>query len=163
MATNKFFKAVLITGLIAGTLDATAASIQFMIKSDGDNPAKVFRYVASAAFGPEAKTKDLYTMAAWGLLFHYLIAMSFTLFFFLCFRQIRMVLKNKFVAGIVYGIFAWCVMNLLVVPLAFGIDFSVQYQKYLDNIKNSLIAMGILIIAIGLPISLLADRFYSKK
>lgn len=162
MANNKFFKAVLITGLIAGSLDAIAACIQYYINT-GNNPARVFRYVASAAFGPETKTKELYTMAAWGLLFHYLIAMSFTLFFFLCFRQIRTLLKNKFVAGIVYGIFSWCVMNLLVVPLAFGIDFSVQYDKYLDNIKSSLIAMGILIIAIGLPVSLLADRYYSKK
>lgn len=162
MGTTKFYKAVLITGLIAGSLDATAACIQYYINTD-NNPARIFRYVASAAFGPETKTKNLYTMAAWGLLFHYLIAMSFTLFFFLCFRQMRMLLKNKFVAGIVYGIFTWCVMNLLVVPLAFGVDFSVQYHKYLDNIKNSLIAMGILIIAIGLPISLMAERYYSKK
>ena len=162
MISNKFIKAVLISGLIAGSLDATAACIQYYINT-GNNPARVFRYVASAALGPETKTKDLYSMALWGLLFHYLIAMSFTLFFFLCFRQIRMILMNKFVAGIVYGIFAWCVMNLLVVPLAFGIDFNVQYHKYLDNLKNSLIAMGILILAIGIPISLMAERYYSKK
>lgn len=162
MRSNKFFKAVLLTGLIAGSLDAAAASIQYYINT-GNNPARVFRYIASAALGKQTMTKDLYTMVAWGLLFHFLIAMSFTLLFFLCFRQIRMLLKNKFVAGVIYGIFVWCVMNLLVVPLAFGVDFGVQYQKYFDNIKNSLIAMGILIIAIGLPISLLADRYYSKK
>jgi len=162
MASNKFFKAVLIAGLIAGSLDAAAASIQYYINT-GNNPARIFRYIASAGLGKEVMTKDLYTMAACGLLFHFLIAMSFTFLFFICFRQIRMLLKNKIVAGIVYGIFVWCVMNLLVVPLAFGVDFDVQYQKYFDNIKNSLIAMSILIIAIGLPVSLLADRYYSKK
>ncbi len=162
MAPNKFFKAVLITGLIAGFLDAAAASIQYYINT-GNNPARIFRYIASAGLGKEVMTKDLYAMAAWGLLFHFMIAWSFTFLFFICFRQIRMLLKNKIAAGIVYGIFVWCVMNLLVVPLAFGVDFGVQYQKYFDNIKNSMIAMSILIIAIGLPVSLLADRYYSKK
>lgn len=162
MASNKFFNAVLVTGLIAGSLDAAAASIQYYINT-GNNPARIFRYIASAGLGKEVMTKDLYIMAAWGLFFHFLIALSFTLLFFLCFRKIRMLLKNKIVAGIVYGIFVWCVMNLLVVPLAFGVGFGAQYQKYLDNIINSMMAMGILIIAIGLPVSLLADRYYSKK
>ena len=164
MATNKFFKAVLITGLIAGALDATAASIQYYINT-GKEPARVFRYIASAALGKETLTKDLYTMAAWGLLFHMIIAMTWTLIFFLFFRQIRSVLKNKFVAGIVYALLVWCIMNFLVVPLAFGMDLGMQATSLFSQVrlKHSLIAMGILIIAIGLPISLLADRYYSKK
>jgi hypothetical protein len=163
MAINKFTKAVLITGLIAGTLDAAAASVQFMIKSGGDNPLKVWRYVASVAFGPGARTKDLYTMAAWGLLFHYVIAMSFTLFFFLCYRPIKMLLANKFVAGIVYGIFVWCVMNLLVLPMINGKNLSQHMEKLTVAYKDSLIGMGILIIAIGLPVSLLADRYFKNS
>jgi len=164
MTTNKFYKAVLTTGLIAGALDATAASIQFYINTNKE-PARVFRYIASAALGKETVTKDLYTMAAWGLLFHMIIAMTWTLIFFLLFRQIRSVLKNKFVAGIVYALFVWCIMNFLVVPLAFGTDLGMQAESLFSNarLKNSLIAMGILIIAIGLPISWLADRYYSKK
>ncbi|HMK27982.1 MAG TPA: hypothetical protein VK483_18270 [Chitinophagaceae bacterium] len=164
MATNKFYKAVLTTGLIAGALDATAASIQYYINT-GKEPARVFRYVASAVLGKEAVTKDLYTMAAWGLLFHLIIAMTWALIFFLFFRQIRSVLKNKFVAGIVYALFVWCIMNFLVVPLAFGMDLGMQATSLFSpaRLKSSLIAMGILIIAIGLPISLLADRYYSKK
>ena len=163
MSIGKFTKAVLIAGLIAGTLDAVAASVQFMIKSDGDNPLKVWRYVASVAFGAEARTRDLYTMAAWGLLFHYLIAMFFTLLFFLCYRPIKMLLVNKFVAGVVYGIFVWCMMNLLVLPLINGKNLSLHIEKLTTAYKDSLIGMGILIIAIGLPISLLADRYYSKR
>ena len=156
MINKQLIKAVLLTGLIAGTLDAAAASVQFMIKSGGDNPLKVWRYVASVAFGPEARTKDLYTMAGWGLLFHYCIAMSFTLLFFLCYRPIKRLLANKFVAGIVYGIFVWCVMNLIVVRIALGTGIKLQVESFL-------IGLGILIIAIGLPVSLLADRYYSKK
>ena len=158
MFSNKFIKAVLITGLIAGALDATAATIQYLINTgSNENPAKVFRYIAGAAFGKEyAKTKNLYAMAEWGFLFHMTISVIWTFLFFLFFRHIRAVLKNKYVAGISYGLFVWTVMNLVVVPVAFGAGINFQ-------LKNALVATGILIVAIGLPVSLLADRFYSKK
>jgi hypothetical protein len=152
---KNFAKAVLLTGLLAGGLDAIAACIQYMIRT-GNNPARVFRYIASAVFGKQTLTESLYGMAAWGLLFHLLIAMMFTLFFFLCYPQIKMLIKNKFVAGVFYGLFVWAVMNLVVVPVAFGTGINFQ-------LKNALIAMGILIIAIGLPVSLLAEKYYSKK
>src|SRR5689334_20808513 len=73
MTSTKFIKAVLITGLIAGTLDASAASIQYYINT-GNNPARVFRYIAGAVLGPDTKNKELYSMAAIGLLLHFLIA-----------------------------------------------------------------------------------------
>lgn len=153
-ATKKDFKAVLLAGLLAGSLDAAAASIQYIIKT-GNDPARVFRYIASAVFGQDALSKNLYGMAAWGLLFHMLIAITFTLFFFLFYRQIKPLINNKYIAGILYGIGVWAVMNLLVVPMAFGKDISIKFS-------DALIAAGILIIAIGLPVSLMADRFYKK-
>ena len=164
MPSKQFVKAVLITGFIAGTLDAAAASIQYCINKN-DNPAKVFRSVAGAVFKEKTQTGSVYTWAAWGLLFHFLIAMLFTLFFFLFYRQIRSLLTNKFVAGIIYGIFVWCVMNFLVVPLAFERDLGTHITALFspEKLKGSLTGLGIIIIAIGLPISLLADRYYSKK
>ena len=164
MASSKFWKAVLITGLIAGTLDALAASIQYYINI-GNNPARVFRYIASSIFGAQTKTGDLYSWAAAGLFFHYLIATVWALFFFLCYKPIKKLIGNEYVAGVVYGLFVWCIMNLLVVPLAFGMDLGMQAQSLFSQarLKNSLIGMGILIVAIGLPISLLADRYYSKN
>ena len=152
---NKLAKHILLTGLLAGALDATAACIQYLIRT-GNNPARVFRYIASGVFGKGALTGSLYGMAAWGLLFHMLIAMTFTIFFFLCYPQIKMLIKNKFIAGILYGVFVWSVMNLIVVPVIYGAGIHLQ-------LKNALIAMGILIIAIGLPVSLMADRYYSKN
>ena len=85
--TKNLLKAILITGLIAGTLDAAAASIQYCINRN-DNPAKVFRVIAGAVFKKEATTGELYSWASVGLLLHYLIAMIWTVLFFLCFRQI---------------------------------------------------------------------------
>ena len=147
--------AILLTGLIAGTMDATAASIQFYINT-GKDPALVFRYIASAVFKDETKTGSLYGWAAVGLLFHYLIAMTWTVVFYLLFKPIRSILTNKYVAGIVYAAFVWCVMNLIVVPVAFNRPIHLIA-------KNALIAYGILVIAIGLPISLMADWYYRRK
>ena len=163
MGTSKFLKAVLLTGLIAGTLDATAASLQYFINT-GNNPARVFRYIASAIFREDAGKGELYSWAAAGLFFHYVIAFIWTITFFFFYKPIKKLFKNKYVAGIVYALIVWCIMNFLVVPIAFGTDI-VQHAKDLFSqarLKSSLIAMGILIIAIGLPVSLLADRYYSK-
>ena len=164
MTSTKFIKAVLITGLIAGTLDAAAASIQYYINT-GNNPARVFRYIASAIFGAQTKTGDLYGWAAVGLFFHFLIATIWALFFFLFYRPVKKLIENKYVAGVLYGLFVWGIMSLLVVPIAFGMDLGKQAETVLSEarLKNSLIAMGILIVAIGLPVSLMAERYYSKK
>lgn len=165
MATGKnLSKAVLFTGLVAGVLDAVAACTQFYINT-GNNPARIFRFIASAALGKETMTKDLYSMAAMGLLFHMMIAIIWAFLFFLFFRQVKSVVQNKFVAGIIYGLFVWAAMNLLVVPLVFGNDLGTNLQSVFSpaRMEQSLISAGIIIIAIGLPVSLLADRYYSKK
>ena len=47
--------AIVLTGFIAGTLDITAACIQYYIRT-GKGPANVLRYVASGVFGKEAFT-----------------------------------------------------------------------------------------------------------
>lgn len=67
-------------GLLAGTLDISAACVQYYMKT-GKNPDYVLKYVASGAFGKDAFTGGI-VMSMAGLLFHYLIAFSFTLFFF---------------------------------------------------------------------------------
>lgn len=150
-----FTNTVVKTALLAGTLDATAASIQYYINT-GNNPARVFRYIASAVFGTEQTSQHLYSWAACGLVLHYFIAFLFTLFFFLAFKPITGILTNKFLAGVVYGLFVWCVMNLVVVPLSFGKPVTINPSK-------AAIAALILIAAIGIPVSLMAYRYYSKQ
>jgi hypothetical protein len=152
---KNFANAVTTTALLAGTLDAVAASIQYYLNT-GNNPAQVFRYIASAVFGTATTSQQLYSWAACGLLLHYLIALLFTLFFFLAFKSITQILTNKFLTGIVYGLFVWAVMNLAVVPLSFGKPIAVTFPK-------AAIAALILIAAIGIPVSLLANRYYSKQ
>ena len=146
---------IVLTGFIAGSLDITAASIQYYIRT-GNGPANVLRYVASGVFGKEAFTGGV-PMAAWGLLFHYVIAFAFTLFFFWIYPKINLQSKNKIITGLVYGAFVWAVMNLVVIRLS-----NIPPPPPFDFSKVS-IAMLILMFCIGLPISLLIGKYYSGK
>ena len=149
---KSFFASALTAGLIAGTLDITAACIHAYIKS-GTTPAQVLRYVASGAFGKDA-TAGGASMAAWGLLFHFLIAISFTFFFFLLAMQFPSILKRPVLTAFVYGIFVWSVMRFIVLPYFSEISPRPIVGK--EAILNSIIAAGILVICIGLPNAFLA-------
>jgi hypothetical protein len=144
-------KAVLIAWLVAGTLDIAAASIQFYLRT-GKGPAPVLRYIASAFFGPEA-LKGGTTMAATGLLFHYIIAFLFTLFFFWLYPRVGIARKNIFVSGLLYGVFVWIIMNLVIVPMS-----RVPTADW--TFKKVSISMLILMFCIGLPIALICARYY---
>jgi uncharacterized membrane protein YagU involved in acid resistance len=149
--TRSIFLAILFTGLLAGLLDGLAAIIQFTING-GKNPANIFKYIASGVFGKEAYAKGN-SMVAWGVFFHLLIAMLLTVFFFLIYPTVKWLGENKILAGILYGIFAWVVTTQLVIPLS-------QINPPPFQLKKAMIAVLILIFCIGLPISLMANKYY---
>ena len=138
-------------GLLAGTLDILAAFTQYYL-SYHKNPLRVLLYIASAVFGKKAYTEG-HIMYWAGALFHYLIAYAFTLFFFLIYPRLAILSINRFLTGILYGIFTWSVMNLGVLPMARMSSPSFHWPK-------SLISVGIIIAAIGMPVSYLAYRYY---
>ncbi len=146
--------AILLTGFTAGLLDITAACTQYYIKT-GKGPGNVLRYVASGVFGKKAFTGGL-PMAAWGLLFHFMIAFGLTLFFFWLYPRISWIGKNKIVAGIAYGIFAWLVTTQLILPLS-------QIGRQPIVFSKALVAALILVCCIGLPISLMTNKYYLYK
>ena len=73
-------KTILQTGLIAGTLDISAASLQFFLTT-GKNPILIFKYIASGIFGKDIAYSNGFMPIA-GLLLHYLIAFTFTIFLY---------------------------------------------------------------------------------
>jgi len=148
------FKTIAWAGLIAGTLDAAGAIILFLARG-GQNPLKIFQYIASAVFGKEAYSPSL-EFAWWGILFHFIIAYAFTCLFFFLYPRIKILEKNIVVTGILYGIFIWLVMNLIVVPLT-------NARKFPFNLGQALLGAAILILAIGLPVAFIARRFYQKR
>jgi hypothetical protein len=141
----KAFKA----GLIAGSLDIVAAFIQTYIKS-GKGPDAVLKFIASGAFGKAAFTRGN-VMIIWGLIFHFIIAVSFTLFFFWLTYKIPALLKRKILTAIGYSVFMWLVTQFIVIPLS-------KIPEYPVKPVNAIIAICILIICIGIPISYMAGR-----
>jgi|CXWL01.1.fsa_nt_gi hypothetical protein len=147
-------RAIVLTGLTAGFLDIAAASIQYYIKS-GKGPGNVLRYIASGVFGKKAFAAGT-TMEAWGLFFHLIIAFALTLFFFWLYPKISWLGKNIIVAGLLYGVFAWLVTNLIIVPLSKAPPIPFVFSK-------AIIAMLILMACVGMPISLMTNKHYLYK
>src|SRR5215213_5083749 len=113
---NRFWKAVLLTTLVAGTLDIIAAHIHITIVT-GQFPAKMFYVIAGHAIGIKTAFEGGPPVFALGLFIHYFISFSFTLFFFLVYPAVSKVLKNKYLVGLLYTLFAWLTMKFIVLPL----------------------------------------------
>ena len=142
---------ILLAGLVAGILDGSAASIQFMINSGGKSPAIVFKYISSALLGKEALAGGT-GMVILGILLHMLIATIFAAIFFILYRNINWISKNIFVSGIIYGVLVWIAMNRVVVPLS-----RIPRPKSFDLTK-AITAALILIFCIGIPIALIVHK-----
>ncbi|MBC9797208.1 hypothetical protein [Sinomicrobium weinanense] len=149
---NPSLKAILLSGLLAGTLDITAAIIQAGI--GGTGPLKLLQYVASGIFGTAAFSGGV-LFAFYGLVFHYFIAMCWTILFFLVYRKLDLLRYNRIMTGVFYGIFIGCIMNFVVVPLS-------EVPRGPVRLLSLVLAISILIVAVGLPLSFLAHRFYSR-
>lgn len=147
-------RTILTAGLVAGVLDITAACIQFYINT-GKGPTPVLKFIASGIFGKKAFAGGN-EMLAWGLFFHFLIAVGFAALYVLLFRHYSFIRKNSIVSGILYGIVAWSVMNLLVVPLS-----HVPAQAFV--LKKAIISLLIIIFMIGLPIALITQKMERVK
>ena len=149
-----FAPAILFAGCVAGSLDAVAAVVQYYL-SEGKDATKVFQFIASGIFGKEAFTGGP-GFALAGLLFHFMIACLFALVFFLLFPAITRVIKNKVVAGLVYGLLIWLIMNFIVVPSSNAPALPISTVK---AVAGAIIVM----VCVGLPISFIAHKFYLGK
>ena len=142
--------AVLRTGLVAGILDAIAAMTQSLING-GRNPSLVWNYVASAAFGPTARTGGL-LFSAIGLLLHFFIAIGWATLFYLVAVRVPALRKYPVATGVAYGLFVWAMMTRVIIPLSrLGPPRSF-------NPMNAAIGATIIVVCVGLPIALRARR-----
>jgi len=152
-ATKSLIKAILLAGFVVGLLDAIAASVSSYFPN-GIMPDAVFRYVATGVLGAEALSGGGGT-ALLGLLFHFVIAYGWTILFFIAYSKVNLLSRDKILAGMVYGIFVLFAMNLVVVPLS-NVPNS---NPGIVQAKQAFIHMFL----VGLPISLLANRYYEIK
>ena len=153
---NRFWKAVLLTTLVAGTLDIIAAHIHITIVT-GQFPAKMFYVIAGHAIGLKTALAGGPPVFVLGILIHYFISFSFTLFFFLVYPAVSKVLQNKYLIGLLYTLFAWLTMKFIVLPLT-----ALPPKPFVLNIQE-VIGFLIFIVVFGMPISIMADRYYKSK
>lgn len=145
---------VLLSGLVAGILDIVTPILIYAVILQNTTATKILQSIASSVFKQDAYSGDP-KMVFYGLVFHFIIATSFALFFFIIYPYIPFLKKNTLISGIVYGIFVWIIMNLIVLPIV----FPVLPAKNLDF--PLLLSILILIFCIGIPITFITKKYYS--
>ncbi len=152
---SRLVPVIAFTGFFAGMLDITAALLHYYIVTQ-KNPLRVFQYISSSIYGPSAYSGN-FNMILAGVIIHFFIAYFFTTIFFLVYPHLKLNRLSPFLVAIIYGILIWLTMNMLVLPLT-----KVALPKNFEA-RQVMIGILILICAIGLPVSLAAKKFYSKK
>lgn len=150
-----FLKTVLLTALFVGTTDLAAAYIDQYVKT-GKFADRMLYYIAGGALGLERSMQGGFWIGLLGLIFHYFIAFSFTLLFFLAFPKLRLSSLNKYLVGLFYGPFVGAFMSFVVLPLTALPPSPFQFSK-------AIVEWLILGVVLGIPISISAYQFYRKR
>ncbi len=148
-------KSILLAWLTAGCLDLLGAIIVYSLIMQRVTIMRLLQGIARGALGNSAFEGGIATALA-GVGFHFIIALCFTVFYFLIFPYIPFLKKQKVVSGLLYGIFVWCVMNLAVLP---SLQIANIPTKWDSIVRGALILM----FCIGLPISLIVSRYYTGR
>ncbi len=146
------YRAILWGGLIAGTLDITAAFFNSGLR--GRSPIWVLQSVASGLLGPNSYKGGLRS-AALGLVVHFFIAFMACVVFYILSRKLGFLLHHAVVCGLLYGVAVYLVMYGIVLRITF-------HRSFFNPLSAVIIAVLIHMFCVGLPISL-AVRRYSKS
>ncbi|MBS1841924.1 MAG: hypothetical protein JSS69_03140 [Acidobacteria bacterium] len=139
-------------GLIAGTMDITAAILTYKIRNNV-SPVRLLQSVASGLLGKDAFTGGNAT-AVLGLFLHFVIAFGATTAFYLASRKMPWLIQNAVIAGILYGMFVQQFMQQVVLPLS-------AFHKAPFSWSALIIGLITHIVCVGLPIAL-SVRLFSK-
>ena len=145
-------RALLYGTLVVGTLDALDAIIFFGLRS-GAMPLGIFRGIAAGLLGPSARSGGLPT-ALLGVALHYFIAFGIVATFFVASRYIRVLHRAPVRTGLLFGIAAYVVMNVVVPPRSAIGRGGLSWPP----VVNAVLINGVLIhmFGVGLPSSLFA-------
>ena len=149
------FKIILTAGFIAGALDILAAIIVYSVVVQRTTDIKILQGIGRAAFGQSLFHNDT-ALALYGLFVHFIIAFSFSAFYFFIFPYILFAKNQVLISGLLYGIFVWCVMNLVILPVFHVSNIPVKW----DSIAKGCL---ILMFCVGLPISIIVSRYYVAR
>jgi hypothetical protein len=150
-AGSPAIRAILIGGFTAGILDITYAMVAYgMI---GVSPRIILQSVASGWLG-KASYSGGWPTAALGLASHLAITCIMAAVFLIIARRLALVRSRPLLSGAVFGLGAFAVMNLVVVPLSAA---AVQPPSGVFLIGGLLAH----VFLVGTPIALAARRVFS--
>jgi hypothetical protein len=149
----KALQVILCGGLVAGTLDLTAACVTSWFRA-GAGPVRVMQSVASGLLGAESYTGGPRT-AALGVALHFLIATVATAVFYFASRKLRFMVEHPITAGLLYGVAVYLFMNFVVLPL------SAFPQRTAPPLSGRSIGLLVIMFCIGLPIAAIV-RWFSR-
>lgn len=144
------YRAIFWGGLIAGTLDITAACVSTAVQT-GRSPQFVLQSVASGLLGADSYNRGV-SSAALGLAIHFLIAYTWCTVYFFASRKLTILINQAVICGLSYGVVVWLFMNGVVLPLTF-------HRSFFHPLKSVIIGMSVLMVCIGLPIALVVRRY----
>jgi hypothetical protein len=143
-------RAILLAGLIAGTMDITAACVYAWL-AGGAPPARVFQSVATGVLGRASYDGGAQT-AALGLFLHFVIATGAAATYYAVSRVMTILVSRPVLSGVLYGVIVWAFMRYVVIPL------SAATRRPLE-LKGAAIMIAIHMACVGLPIALAVRRF----
>jgi uncharacterized membrane protein YagU involved in acid resistance len=145
------YQIILLGGLIAGTLDLTAACVTAWLRASV-SPVRVMQSIAAGLLGAASYMGGTKT-AVLGVALHFLIATVATAVFYLASRKLVFLVKRPIVAGLVYGVAVYLFMNFVVLPL------SALPQRAAPPLSSRIIGLLVIMFCVGLPISAIVRRF----
>jgi len=133
-------------------LDITAAFVTWAPR--GIRPAQILRGIASGLLGPKSFDGGWQT-ALFGTVLHFGIAFSAAGVFYGASRKLLFLRRRPVLSGVLYGIAVYVFMYWVVLPLS-------AYHKPPFSISATIMAIVTHIVCVGLPISLIVDRYSSR-
>ncbi|NYF30741.1 MULTISPECIES: hypothetical protein [Sphingopyxis] len=142
-------RAILIGGLAGGVLDLGFAFTAWALKGVG--PADILRGIASGILGPAARAG--FVPVPLGLVCHFLLSFLFAAAFVLVAARVAPVgRQSPWLAGPLYGVAVYFVMNRVVLPLSnFAVPAGGTSLSFADLASHMFL--------FGLPIALAAHRW----
>ena len=151
-------KAILWGGLIAGTLDITAACLDVKFNFD-KGPVWLLQNVASSLLGPASYNGGAAT-AVLGLAMHYLVACTATAVFYVLSRRFPPLVRWPGLSGPIYGAVVFLVMFRGIIPLTIALKslyLTTAFNHNWPPLRGT--QFFIHLVCVGLPIALSARRF----
>lgn len=135
--------AVMLGALAVGTLDILDAFIFFGVRS-GASPMRILQGIAGGLLTRPVALQGGWPTAALGLFLHYFIAFGIVTIYALASRRMRVLARRPLVFGPLYGIAAYLVMNVVVVPLSrVGGTFDPPWPVLINGLLIHMVGVGL--------------------